>query len=37
LMNADRWRRAHEYHHERQNIHYQSLNQPGIVCGWGCG
>lgn len=35
LMNADRWRRAHEYHHERQNIHYQSLNQPGIVCGLG--
>lgn len=33
LMNADRWRRAHEYHHKRQNIHYQSLNQPGIVCG----
>lgn len=35
LMNAERWRRAHEYHHERQNIHYQSLNQPGIVCGLG--
>ncbi|MEW6498403.1 MAG: hypothetical protein AB1589_38780, partial [Cyanobacteriota bacterium] len=35
LMNADRWRRAHEYHHDRQNIHYQSLNQPGIVCGLG--
>ncbi|MBD2744989.1 DUF4159 domain-containing protein [Coleofasciculus sp. FACHB-1120] len=35
LMNADRWRRAHEYHRQRQNIHYQSLNQPGIVCGLG--
>ena len=32
LMNADRWRRAHEYHRQRQNVHYQSLNQPGIVC-----
>lgn len=35
LMNADRWRRAHDYHHKRQNVHYQSLNQPGIVCGLG--
>ena len=35
LMNADRWRIAHEYHHQRQNIHYQSLNQPGIVSGLG--
>ncbi|BBD70126.1 hypothetical protein NIES4072_64910 [Nostoc commune NIES-4072] len=35
LMNADRWRVAHEYHRHRQNIHYQSLNQPGIVCGLG--
>ena len=35
LMNAERWRRAHDYHHKRQNIHYQSLNQPGIVCGLG--
>ncbi len=33
LMNAERWRRVQEYHHKRQNIHYQSLNQPGIVCG----
>ncbi len=35
LMNAERWRRAHTYHKERQNVHYQSLNQPGIVCGLG--
>src|SRR4028119_99785 len=35
LMNADRWRRAHEYHRQRQNVHYQSLNQPGIVCNLG--
>jgi hypothetical protein len=35
LMNAERWRRAHEYHRQRQNVHYQSLNQPGIVCDLG--
>ncbi|MGI0487846.1 hypothetical protein ACN4EK_20590 [Pantanalinema rosaneae CENA516] len=35
LINAERWRRAHEYHRDRQNVHYQSLNQPGIV--WGLG
>jgi hypothetical protein len=33
LLNAERWRLAHEYHRQRQNIHYQSLHQPGIVCG----
>jgi hypothetical protein len=31
LMNAERWRLDHEYHRRRQNAHYQSLNQPGIV------
>jgi hypothetical protein len=35
LINAERWRRAHEYLRQRQNAHYQSLNQPGIVCGLG--
>ncbi|MEY3255969.1 MAG: hypothetical protein RLZZ29_1104 [Cyanobacteriota bacterium] len=35
LINAERWRKAHEYHRQRQNTHYQSLNQPGIVCGLG--
>jgi hypothetical protein len=35
LINAERWRKAHEYHRQRQNVHYQSLNQPGIVHGLG--
>lgn len=35
LINAERWRRVHEYHRQRQNTHYQCLNQPGIVCGLG--
>jgi hypothetical protein len=35
LINADRWRLAHEYHRQRQNAHFQSLNQPGIVSDMG--
>ena len=35
LMNAQRWKLAHDYHRQRQNVHYQSLNQPGIVCDLG--
>ena len=35
MMNSKRWLLAHEYHRRRQNVHYQSLNQPGIV--WGLG
>lgn len=35
MMNAKRWLMAHEYQRRRQNVHYQSLNQPGIVCGLG--
>ncbi|MBH8560898.1 DUF4159 domain-containing protein [Nostoc sp. CENA67] len=35
LINAERWKRSHDYHRQRQNIHYQSLNQPGIVHGLG--
>jgi hypothetical protein len=35
LMNAERWRLAHDYHRARQNVHFQSLNQPGIVCDLG--
>lgn len=35
MINAERWKHAHEYHRIRQNVHYQSLNQPGIVCGLG--
>jgi hypothetical protein len=34
-VNAERWQLAHEYHRSRQNLIYQSLNQPGIVCGLG--
>lgn len=32
-LTAERWRQAHHYHRQRQNIHYQSINQAGIV--WG--
>ena len=35
MMNRQRWLLAHDYHRRRQNVHYQSLNQPGIVCGLG--
>lgn len=35
LLTAEYWRCAHQYHRHRQNIHYQSLYQPGIVCGLG--
>ncbi|MEX0270980.1 hypothetical protein AB3R30_17715 [Leptolyngbyaceae cyanobacterium UHCC 1019] len=35
LLTAERWRLAHEYHRKRQNVHYQSLNQAGIVSGLG--
>lgn len=35
LLNAEMWQLAHAYHNQRQNLHYQSLNQPGIVCGLG--
>ncbi len=35
LLNADGWKRTHEYHRRRQNLHYQSLFQPGIVRGLG--
>lgn len=35
MMNADRWQKEHEYHRQRQNIYFQSLNQPGIVYGLG--
>ena len=35
MINADRWRRAHDYHQQRQNMLYQAVNQPGIVAGLG--
>lgn len=34
-INADRWLLAHNYHRQRQNLHYQALWEPGIVCGLG--
>lgn len=34
-INAERWELAHHYHHQRQNVHYQALWQPGIVYGLG--
>jgi hypothetical protein len=33
LMNSQRWQLAHDYHRRRQNVLYQCLNEPGIVCG----
>ncbi|MEO0535645.1 MAG: hypothetical protein AAF215_17455 [Cyanobacteria bacterium P01_A01_bin.123] len=35
LLTADRWWQAHHYYQHRQNLHYQSLHQPGIVHGLG--
>lgn len=35
LINAERWRLAYDYHRQRQSLYYQSLHQPGIVCGLG--
>lgn len=34
-VNAERWLVAHDYHRQRQNLHYQSLWLPGIVQGLG--
>jgi hypothetical protein len=33
LLTAERWKLAHNYHRQRQNVHYQALYQPGIVSG----
>jgi Domain of unknown function (DUF4159) len=35
MMNAKRWQVMEAYHRRRQNLQYQSLHQPGIVCGLG--
>ena len=35
LLNAERWQQAHQYHRQRQNLHYQSLHRGGIVLGLG--
>ncbi|MBW4652213.1 MAG: hypothetical protein KME20_04045 [Kaiparowitsia implicata GSE-PSE-MK54-09C] len=34
-INACRWAIAHDYHRQRQNIHFQALFESGIVCGLG--
>lgn len=33
LIDAHKWKLDHSYLRQRQNYHYQSLNQAGIVCG----
>jgi len=35
LITTERWKHAQHYHRQRQNLHYQSLHQPGIVRGLG--
>lgn len=35
LLNAELWHHAHHYHQQRQNVHFQSLYEPGIVYGLG--
>jgi len=35
MINSERWRLAHEYHQQRQNVQFQSLFLPGIICGLG--
>lgn len=35
MMNTRRWLTTDRYHRQRQNLQYQSLHQPGIVCGLG--
>jgi hypothetical protein len=35
LITAERWQQSHNYHRQRQNVHFQALHQGGIV--WGLG
>lgn len=35
LINAQRWKKSHDYHRQRQNFYYQTLHQPGIISGLG--
>lgn len=35
LLTAERWQVAHSYHRQRQNLHFQAQQQPGIVSGLG--
>ncbi|MEO0985401.1 MAG: hypothetical protein AAFY20_07620 [Cyanobacteria bacterium J06639_14] len=34
LITTERWQHAQSYHRQRQNLHYQSLHQPGVVRGF---
>jgi hypothetical protein len=34
-IDAARWSIAHDYHRQRQTLHYQALWEPGIICGLG--
>jgi hypothetical protein len=33
LVTAERWQVAHQYHRQRQNLHFQAFHQGGIVSG----
>lgn len=35
LMNAERWRLAHQYHRQHHRFQYQALQEPGIIYGLG--
>jgi hypothetical protein len=35
IINADRWLTSERYQRDRQNLQFQAVNQPGIVCGLG--
>jgi hypothetical protein len=35
LITANHWQRAHDYHRQRQKLHYQSLYHAGIIQGLG--
>ena len=35
LVTAERWQVAHQYHRQRQNLHFQAFHQGGIVGGLG--
>jgi|GEM_PF-5374941 len=34
-INAERWAIDHDYHKRRQNLYFEALFEPGIVCGLG--
>ncbi|MEB3288796.1 MAG: hypothetical protein VKI82_02710 [Leptolyngbya sp.] len=35
LVTAERWQVAHQYHRQRQNLHFQAFHQGGVVSGLG--